>query len=614
LYKQDQFFGRQVWGVVACLIAYILILTFAPANAVGIVAQFAPILLIAGSLYLVICGYFSSVRSPKACYISEVFDSYSKSLTLWLALSLLLIGSQLVYVWSGEVLNHFYIGGLLPHSDAANYYSGARRLLIEGDLTNWSSRRPMMTVYIAALLGITGFSLVKTISIMAAIAALGIALTSAALRKTEPPVVALWALLLMFLFYNGIAGTMLSENLGLALGCLAFVCLWAAAGNRRLLMFLAGVFLMTLAQITRSGAVLVLPLLVFWGAFWIASDIRTRMIVIFGGCTVIFLGLSLNKMLLIIGGGNAEIAFSNFSDTLYGLSVGSGWRQISLDYPDMAALSEPVRSQNIYKLSFDNIINQPVVFIGSLLNNLKTYVITGGGMNMVAGTKAWLLVQIPSLLGIFWCFRFLEQPRYALLLIVIFGVLLSATIITEDGGLRVFAATVPFTAAIAALGLRWLYIKSIRRYTESNNYYTHTSIESYGRFAAMTGGLLVIALLIAIGFGPLKSVASSQVELVCRPGLKSVVIRYPARTAIHLNDATKKDWHYSSSQSLEKLRDDLWINDRVWPELTLNVATLSLIRADQLILMSKRETVDDPKDYAVCVEKNSWLYVSEDLL
>jgi len=540
-------------------------------------------------------------------------------LTVWLFLSFMLVGSQLIFNWSGEVLSYFYIGGLLPNSDAGKYYEGARNLLIEGDLSTWSSRRPMMTAYLASILAASNFSLINTVSMISGIAAFSIALVAVSIRNTESLGVALWAFILMFFYYNGYVGTTLSENLGLTLGGIAFACLWIAAEKRTIQLFLLGVFFMTLAQITRSGAVLVLPLLVVWGVFWLASNWRERLVFLLGGITAIIAGFLINRLLLLAGGGDPAFAFSNFSDTLYGLSVASqlsigAWKQIVIDHPDVASLAEPARSQSIYRLAFDNIISQPGTFVTALLRNLQTYTISNGGLNMVAGMKAWVLVQIPSLLGVLWCIRNFKSPRYALLFLVLGGILFSAMIVTEDGGLRVFAATVPFSAAIAALGLRWVYRSSMNNNKDSTNHSPEKSGVSYEKFAAYSGVLLVISLLLTIFLAPLNIATRPVEEISCRAGHKPAVIHFPARATVYLKQGDNDVSADFPSVMLADMPGAIEINNLKWPiNKELKQVPLSLVLSDKFYLLPTEAFADDPQQVTACVEKNSWLYVSQDL-
>jgi hypothetical protein len=56
------------------------------------------------------------------------------------------------------------------------------------------------------------------------------------------------------------------------------------------------------------------------------------------------------------------------------------------------------------------------------------------------------------------------------------------------------------------------------------------------------------------------------------------------------------------------------INNRQWPINTeLKQVPMSLVLADKFYLLPAEEIVNDPQQMTDCVEKNGWLYVSQDL-
>jgi hypothetical protein len=383
-----------------------------------------------------------------------------------------------------------------------------------------------------------------------------------------------------------------------------------AAHQRKIRFFIAGVLFMTLAQVTRSGAVFVLPVLVIWGVFWLQPGTRARLAALFGGCSAIALGFILNRLLLEMGGSEL-MGFSNFSFTVYGLSVGEGgWSQIMKDHPDIIALTEPGRSQAIYALALKNIVHDPTKLLQALFRNFYLYTVHNGGLNIVAGSKAWLLVQIPTLLGVVWCARHISSPRYALLLLVFFGVLLSSLIVTEDGGLRVFAATVPFSAAIAAVGLP---IKKTREITGniSSGYDRFAVLSSY--FFSMT---LILAIFITISFVPLESGSKSEEKISCGPDARLITIAYPARTAIHLRNDEQKFRRYLPNVNVNDFRESLEVNGRRrdWPDVELLQIPYSILSLGKYVLIPTSQISSDPHEITICAERKGWLFIDQRLL
>lgn len=611
-FKLSLFPYSDIFIIAGIVIAYIGLVVTGPVFFSVTIINYLPLVLLAASIYLSICNYLYPSNNNTICRLSELMRARSNNPVFWLALSFLLIGCQLVAIWGGEVLSFFYIGGLLPNGDASNYYKGARKLLLDGDLSVWSSRRPFMTVYLASILAISKMSLSTAVAVIAGISAFSIAIYSATLRRSESLPVAIWAFVLLFFFYYRLLGTTLSENLGLTLGCIAFIYLWLAADerNRKLLYF--GLMFITLAQVTRSGAVLVLPALIIWGTFWLAAGARQRLVTFIFSCLSVAVGFLFNRLLLEMGGSGIETGFSNFSFTIYGLSAGhGGWTQISKDYPEIMALAEPARSQSIYALAYSNIINEPLKIMEAMFRNLQLYIFTNGGLNIVTGSKAWLLVQIPTVIGVAWCIRFIRTPRYAMLLFALAGILVSALLITEDGGLRVFAATVPFSAAIAAVGLA-----IVQRQYRINNAVPELFTKKLLLATHTLSFLIIIGITLVISIVPLDSMALSKQKNTCSPGSRMITISYPVRSAIHVRQYGQGYSRYVPDISVDEFHGSLKQNGRRrdWPKVNLLQMPYSLLSVGKYILLPTSSIIEDPPEITICTEKKGWLFIDQRLI
>jgi len=278
------------------------------------------------------------------------------------------------------------------------------------------------------------------------------------------------------------------------------------------------------------------------------------------------------------------------------------------DHPDIVALSEPARSQGIYALAFNNILNEPSRLIGALIRNLHLYTITNGGLNIVTGIKAWLLVQIPTIIGVVWCIRYIKTSRYALLLFVLAGVLFSSTIITEDGGLRVFAATIPFSAAIAAVGLQFL-----ARRRGTNRYISEDKSREPVLLTMLLGVVLVLGVFLTILFVPIETGVKSEEKKSCSPGTRSITIRYPARTAIHLRENGHEYSRYVPNISVNDFSKSLKVNGRRrdWPKVELLQIPYSMLSLGKYILLPTSLISNDPPEITVCTERKGWLFIDQ---
>ena len=79
----------------------------------------------------------------------------------------------------------YLIGGLLPWSDAAGYYSGAQHLIYDGYLTEWATRRPLFSGFLAVLFSATSDNLQITLAILAMLNGLAVFFASRAIQKNH---------------------------------------------------------------------------------------------------------------------------------------------------------------------------------------------------------------------------------------------------------------------------------------------------------------------------------------------------------------------------------------------------------------------------------------------
>ncbi|EKD89048.1 MAG: hypothetical protein ACD_34C00220G0001, partial [uncultured bacterium] len=145
------------------------------------------------------------------------------------SLTLLLFGLPLSGLWRSGANEPFIIGGLLPFSDAASYYSDALRVVEGHRFSAFSARRPLFPALLTVLLAITGQNLMISIAILGALIAIICYVAAREIQRSFGTLPSVVFLFILFLFYRRIAGTTMTENLGLPLGVAAFTILWGAA-------------------------------------------------------------------------------------------------------------------------------------------------------------------------------------------------------------------------------------------------------------------------------------------------------------------------------------------------------------------------------------------------
>jgi hypothetical protein len=443
-------------------------------------------------------------------------------------------------LWTSGVSEPSVIGGLMPLSDAAGYYSDARRLL-EGQLFSaFSSRRPLFAGMLSALLGLTGRNLQMTIAVLVAITAVACYLLVREVQSTHGALAATLAMIVLFLYYRRFSGTTLTENLGFPLGTLALAMLWRGGLQKKVGYVLGGIFLLTLALNARAGAFFVLPLLVLWAA-WIFREKKNfswPVLAMAAGALVV--GFLVNTLMFRALASPSGTQFSNFSYTLYDLaSGGKGWQQVKKDHPEVLLLSEPAYSQKIYALAFAEIKRHPLNFVNGVLktwpvffswDNSSVFGFVGGEQATVA-LLARLLLMLLSMAGLGCCVAHWRDPLPALLLAVLVGTFLSIPFVPpwEADRMRAYAATLPFYAIYPAVGLTFLF----SRFKRLPVFLTTRPVE-FPRILTFTCVTLVAFVLIGPLLVRLLARPEGHAAVTCPTGSKAVYVQIPTGSYIRL--------------------------------------------------------------------------------
>lgn len=381
-------------------------------------------------------------------------------------LTLLLFGLPLSGLWRSGASEPFIIGGLLPFSDAASYYSDALRVVEGYRFSAFSARRPLFPAFLTLLLAVTGENLVISIAILGAVIAASCYLAAREVQRSLGDLPAAVFLFTLFLFYRRIAGTTMTENLGLPLGVAAFAVLWSAAQKKQLWQTAAGLLILTLALNARAGTFFILPALILWSGFAFRGKRRFSLAAFGLNTAAVALGFLLNMLVFKLVADPGGMVFSNFSYTLYGVVAGGkGWMQILIDHPELAQLDDVARSARTYALIFDTWKAHPFNIVIGALKNWYDYLLPGGSgaFGFVRGSQAqnWvnyavrLLLSLFAVLGLVKTWRKRREEPHAMMLWAAAGIFLSVPFVppTDANQMRVYAATVTFLITFSVLGL-----------------------------------------------------------------------------------------------------------------------------------------------------------------
>jgi hypothetical protein len=443
----------------------------------------------------------------------------------------------LIGIWGSAktVGQQFAVGGFFQVSDASDYAMCASWVLEQGISGlrmadyggEWCLRRPIYATFLATIFGLTGRNWLWTLLVQSAFVALSITVLIRAASRLAGPITAIVVLWLMFSFSaENVYPSTTTESAGLALGVvgLAFLVDATRLGDRRLLFL--GTACLSLALNARAGALFALPFLAV-GVFFQSIPWRFRLSATAIALAGIASGFAVQSFLVAHFGGTSSASHSNFAYTLYGLSVGGkGWGQVFNDHPELfrGNLSDAQAARSIFDLAWTNVVASPWVIAKALAKNLFHYL--RDPLLGVAGVRIlWWLGALAI------AARWRDLP-YRAIGLMSFGVWLSSSVIIQDGGSRIFAATWGVTALQVALGLHLVLTWLGRIFDQS------ISLNDVRRMRPHPVEICVAVLLVAAIFLPLtplrrlvsldpippRGCMNGEKELIARLGHESYMI------------------------------------------------------------------------------------------
>jgi len=463
---------------------------------------------------------------------------------LGLGLTLILFGLPLSGLWRSGASEPFIIAGLLPFSDAASYYNDALRVTEGFRFSAFSARRPLFPALLTVLLALTGGNLVVSLAILGALIGLACFLAAREMQRS----IGIWPALLfffvLFLFYRRFAGATMTENLGLPLGILSFVILWASAQKKKLLHTALGLLLLTLALNARAGTFFILPALAIWSGFAFRGSRRFSVFAFLLNVGSITLGFLLNMMVFKLIADPGGMVFSNFSYTLYGVMAGGkGWMQILIDHPELAQLDDVARSARTYALVFETWKAHPFNILAGAFKNWFDYLMPrgAGAFGFIRGedTLSWVnyvvrvLLSLLAASGLVVSWKKRKQEPFAFMLWAAGGIFLSVPFVppNDSNQMRVYAATIVFLVAFCAIGLRSFQ----NLFAKKNHELIQVMPGINNPVLAFGIGLCLITIIGAVIIKKV-SIPQTLIPIECPAGQRLIITRVTPGSLVRLSD------------------------------------------------------------------------------
>ena len=479
----------------------------------------------------------------------------------------LLFALALNGLWSSAYTENYVISGLIPRSDAFSIYTGSLSFLETGYIENIASRRPIYGAFLATLLSLTNGHLQVTLAILALISALSLLISVQSIKTVFGNIPAVIFFIVQFLFIRRYVGITMTENMGFILGNFAFslfmisILMVRQEGKHSRTVFLIALFVFTLSQMARPGAVATLPLLIFFFAviYRIKQKISWENLLL--ALIIVIFGILLNSLLFQLYNENPGVSQNNMGYGLYGLAVGGkGWEQIFIDHPEITKLPAGMRERYIFSIIWELITKTPGGFFEGMIkqfrvlfsfqptNSLYSFLYSSNNEFSKALISLVFALNILAIIYVFFKWR---KPVNKLIIIFLLGFLASLFVAPayQTQYMRVYAASIPLFGILPTIGLasllQQLKIRDIGKPTpiienESRKYKIYTQFIS----------ILTLIIIIPPLFLKLPKTIPQAIPGLCDHGQQQVIIDYMPGASIYIfkNTPERMTWVPFTSQ------------------------------------------------------------------
>ncbi|MBI9044184.1 MAG: hypothetical protein JEZ06_06845 [Anaerolineaceae bacterium] len=390
----------------------------------------------------------------------------------WIAIFLtsIIFTLSLLGVWASGLSDNYLLSGLIPLEDASDYFANAITFPFEGEFTSFASRRPIFNSFFVGLTSISQYNLVQIQSILITMAAISCAVLMTKLTDFLSPIAASLSVTMLFFYFRRFAGVLSSESLGFTLGLLGLVFLLGSIRTRNLWYYGLGIFVSTLALLTRAGAFFILPMVMLWGWFYLRSKETSIMKFILYSLVPLITAYGINKGILLFLGSEDGAAFSNYAYSLYGLAKGGVyWSIIFEDYPELLLLPESEQAHLGYQYALELIKANPLNLLRGLLHEWQVFFsesysgiwsfLSVHPMRSSKGHLPMFIVHMGTyVLSLFAIIKYIKNRKCAYHGFAIFasiGFLFSVPLAPPSHayGLRIFASSIWVLCLLPAMGL-----------------------------------------------------------------------------------------------------------------------------------------------------------------
>jgi len=592
--KVSQYFEKNRWAFYLVLFALSLF-------------SFAIILIPREVSFIKTVGVIVRYNTPRFLFVVIILlliSLYIKKTRLSLLLTALIIfpifSFALVGLWASAYTETNVIAGLLPRRDAFSFFTGSLALLEKGYLVGYAKRRPLFSGIFAFFLWLAGGNLQIAMAGTVFLAAIVTYFSIIEVNKTLNPPSAVIFFIPQFLYIRRFIGNVLSENMGYILGMAAFTFFLIAIRKKReqqkgsTFFAFSAVFLFSLAQVARPGAIATLPFLViFVGWLWKGKQQSSWKIIVIASLCLIA-GFLSNSFVYNQITTEKTSQISNFGYGIYGVAVGGkGWGQIFIDHPEINSLATHIRERKIMEIIILEILNHPDNFIKGIMHqfsvifslkpintyNVYSCMLTNNEFMNYALIYSYFLL---SIIGIGNCIYKRKNPFFVFILVLLIGFLLSLPLSPayQTQYMRYYAASTSFLGILPAAGFSLFFniaVKKhkLKKYLQPPDHYDTSSLNIV--FTILLTTIVLAGPLLLKAIAPKRDLISrgcldgeSEVILNYYPGSRITINTYGSTWVPNISEPDfKKGIHNIPDKETIDYFDNIAIPNTIFPTINL---------------------------------------------
>ena len=294
------------------------------------------------------------------------------------------LGAQVgIIQYDGMLDRHGAALGIMPFSDAKQYYASSISIPFSGFMGGTAARRPVHVSILSFLTMIGSYDRVSILLLQATFVGVPLGIATVILARVLGLGLALAVWGIVIIEANDHVAGYMSEPSGFWLGTAAAAVLLTSIRNKSKWIIPLAIGLLMFAFSARAGAMLLLPALVIIGIFYSIHNNYsvTKYFLILTVCIVP--AIIFPALMYRLNDTNGSNFQGNFSLVLYELAVdGEHWTQARRDLPELKEMPLPTQSGYIYKKAFEALIDSPLSFVKAYAGKLAVAAIEFPGRHI----------------------------------------------------------------------------------------------------------------------------------------------------------------------------------------------------------------------------------------